>query len=169
MERDVVEPIALLVGKEDHGISLPLVCQVKRSAFLLAVVRRTALHNGVDGHVAFGLEGKRIVGRIGKPLGRLQLQAPRRIRKFSHRHLHAFAAVDAEAHLAELQVHLRRAVRIIPQVPTAIAVRHVAVCQHVLRHQRGSDKGRGRTRKLHTRKIHKDLAFSLKVICSPRI
>ena len=56
MERDVVEPIALLVGKEDHGIFLPVLSQHEGGAFLLTPVGSTALHDGIDGHVALRLK-----------------------------------------------------------------------------------------------------------------
>ena len=161
MERDIVEPVALLVGKERHRECLPLVGELEASAFLLAVVRRAALHHRVDGHVALRLERELVVGRIGKPLGRLKLKAPPDFREFLHHDLHALGTFHAEAHLAELQFHLRGAVRIVPKVPAAIAVRHVAIRQHVLRHDRSHGHRGHRTCNLHSREIHKDLAFRL--------
>ena len=98
----------------------------------MAVVRRAALHNGVDGHVALGLEGEGVVGRIGKPLGRLQLQAPTGVRKLGHRDLHAFAAIYAKAFLAQLALVLGRAIGVVPDIPATVAIGQVAVVQHVL-------------------------------------
>ena len=58
----------------------------KKTAQVVHDLHLAAVHDGVDGHVALRLEPQRVIGGIGEPLGRLQLQAPRRVRKFSHRH-----------------------------------------------------------------------------------
>ena len=104
----------------------------------MAPVGSTALNDGVDGHVALGLKGERIISRIGKPLGRLQLQAPRGVRKISHRELHAFGAVDTQALFAQLGFVLGGAIGVVPYIPAAVAVGQVAVVQYVL----GQGEGR---------------------------
>ena len=146
MESDVVQTVTFLVSKENHGIGLPFVGKQERGTFLLTVVRRAALHNGVDGHVTLGLEGKRIVGGIGKPLGRLQLQAPTRVRKLGHRDLHAFAAIYAKAFLAQLALVLGRAIGVVPDIPATVAIGQVAVVQHIL--------GQGKSRQGANRHTH---------------
>ena len=127
MERDVIQAVTLLVGKEGHGKSLPVLGQHERGAFFLTVVGRPALDNRVDGHIALRLESERVVGGIGEPLGRLQLESPRRIRKIGHGNLYTFASIDAEAHHPDLLFELGRAIGVIPDIPTAVAIRQVAV------------------------------------------
>ena len=58
-------------------------------------------------------------------------------------------------------IHLRRAIRIVPHVPASVAIRHVAIGQHVLRKRRSGKQGSGKGKRgFRIQKIHKDLIFT---------